>query len=76
MAFYFCKPQTSYNFLPMKQLHTTENRMMLVVDSLACRNEAKEELPGRQTISNILNYARALEVLRKKNGEPFMVLGN
>ncbi len=76
MAFYFCKQQTLCNFLPMKHLHTTENQMMYVVESLSCQNEANIQLPGRQVINNILNYARALEVLRKKNGETFFIVGN
>ncbi len=76
MAFYFCKPQTLCNFLPMKHLHTTENQMMHVVESLACQNEVKVQLPGRQIITNILNYAKALEVMKTKNGESLFLVGN
>lgn len=60
----------------MKHLHTTENQMMHVIESLACRVTKEEVLPGKQTISNILGYARALEVIKKRNGEALFLVGN
>lgn len=60
----------------MKHLHTTENQMMHVIESLTYRATKDGLLPGKQTISNILGYARALEVLKKKNGESLFLVGN
>jgi hypothetical protein len=60
----------------MKQINTTENQMMHVVESLTCRISSDNQLPGKQVIQNILNYSRALEVLKKKGGEPVFLMGN
>jgi len=60
----------------MKQLHTIENQMMHVADSIACRKAFDNRLPGKHIINNILNYSRSLEVFKLKRGKPVMILGN
>ena len=62
----------------MKQLPTTENEMMLFPKNAAPEVSADNDyyLPGKQIISNILNYAKSLQVLKRRNGEALFLLGN
>lgn len=37
---------------------------------------APDNCPGNQVISNIMGYARSLEVIRKPSGKPIFLIGN
>ncbi len=69
-----------YSFkLPMKQLRTIQNdEIMFFVQSVSDEVSKKNvsSLPGKHVLSNIMNYARSLQVLKKENGEVIMLTGN
>ncbi len=62
----------------MKQTYKTEDKPYMLSDTFTGRpfGHDREDLPGRQVIRNILAYAQALEVLKKKSGEPIFLIGN
>jgi hypothetical protein len=64
--------------MPMKQSATIENEMMLFVNSLTGSKSLNEKssLPGKHVIKNIMNYARSLQVLKSKSGDPIVLVGN
>lgn len=46
-------------------------------NSMPCKQAQKENgLPGRHIVSNIMNYARALEVFRRSDGESLLLIIN
>ncbi len=39
-------------------------------------NNTKSDSPSKETINNVVNYAKALEVKRSKDGKVFMCIVN
>lgn len=71
--------QKFYSFnLPMKQLRTIENEMMMYVQVVSGLTTKADDLPlpGKQVVNNILNYARCLQVMKTRSGETMLLNGN
>ncbi len=65
----------------MKQAHTINNEMIRYFSSINEEQDREQpmisaQLPGRHIIKNIMNYAKALDVMHDRKGQPFMMLRN
>jgi hypothetical protein len=62
----------------MKQFNTLENEFHMPARTGPGSEgqPGRSQLPGKEVIHNILNYARSLQVLRKRDGECLFLIGN
>lgn len=65
----------------MKQAHTINNEMIRYFSSINGEKDHEQsmvssQLPGRHVIRNIMNYAKALDVMHDRKGQPFMLVSN
>lgn len=65
----------------MKQSNTINNEIIRFLNNITGNdavNQRKtiQHKPGKHVVNNILNYARAMSVLQRENGQAFILLMN
>ena len=64
--------------MPMKQTYTLDNHLFIrkQLHPVNLNDISYPARPGAQTVRNIMAYARALDVVKPKNGPVILLLGN
>ncbi len=56
---------------------TNDHEVTAERNQSVCQDQCgQQSLPGKQVIRNILDYSRALTVLKRGDGEPLFILNN